>query len=405
MIIWLLNHYAISPKSIGGTRHFDLAQELVKEGHTVRIFASSFNHFERKETTQYDSGIFKEEIIDDVNFTWIKTPAYNNSIKRLANIGVFSIRLNSTLNKYLKKETPDVIIGSSVHPLTPLVGIRKTKKEGALFYFEERDLWPQTFIDFGILSERNIGTKILFGIEKYLYKNSDKVIFLFDKAHKYALAKGLPDNKHMYLPNGFSAGRASSPVQSDEIDIMLAPLVNKKLCVYTGSMGEANHMMPLLDLANSMRADEKYHFLFVGNGPLKPSLINYANEKALSNVSFYDSIPKDQIPYLLSHAYCGLISMKSSPLYNWGFSMNKIYDYLSLGLPIIMYSNLDSIGELEESKGVLHSNSVDTLKNGLLDLKKIDRVAIKKFAYEHYSWEILAKRLIIEVNADLMKKQ
>src|SRR5690606_2346099 len=100
---------------------------------------------------------------------------YNNSLKRLLNICIFSLRLSQVLDKYLKMEKPDLIIGSSVHPLTPLIGLRKAKKAETLFYFEERDLWPQTFIDFGILSERNIVSRILFEIEKYLYKKSDRV--------------------------------------------------------------------------------------------------------------------------------------------------------------------------------------------------------------------------------------
>ena len=42
--LWILNHYAISPDMSGGTRHFDLASELVKKGHDVAIFASGFDY-------------------------------------------------------------------------------------------------------------------------------------------------------------------------------------------------------------------------------------------------------------------------------------------------------------------------------------------------------------------------
>src|SRR5690606_5266063 len=113
-------------------------------------------------------------------------------------------------------------------------------------------------------------------------------------------------------------------------------------------------------------------------GSLKSTLISFANDKSLENVTFHDSIPKEQIPYLLSLAHCGLISMKDSPLYRWGFSMNKIYDYLSLGLPIIMYSNLENIGELENSKGIFYSDSIKQLIVMLLDIEKVDRKYIMK---------------------------
>ncbi|GKV66224.1 MULTISPECIES: glycosyltransferase family 4 protein [unclassified Sporosarcina] len=397
MNIWILNHYAISPKSNGGTRHFDLARELIEKGHSVRIFASSFNHFEQKETVQYGKDVYREETINDVEYTWIKTPSYMSSLKRLINIGVFSIRLNHVINRYFKFERPDLIIGSSVHPLTPLVGIRKAKKAHALFYFEERDLWPQTFIDFGMISKKNIVSKLLFSIEKYLYRNSDKVIFLFERANEYAYKNGLPANKNIYLPNGFSVERVNAVKSSQEIDKLLAPYHEKKVCVYTGSMGEANHMIRLLELADLMQNNKEYHFLFVGNGPLKSSLVEYAEGKKMKNVSFHASIPKEQIPYLLNKAHCGLLSMKDSPLYKWGFSMNKIYDYLSVGLPVLIYTGLESLGELEKGKVVFYSNSVEGLRDMLLQESDVDRQYIQDFAHEHYSWEVLANKLLEEV--------
>lgn len=404
MIIWILNHYAVAPHTIGGTRHFDLAAKLVKEGHTVRIFASSFNHFERRETVTYKKEKFKNEIINKVNFTWIKTPAYGNPLQRLLNIAVFSYRLNKILKEVLKRETPDLIIGSSVHPLTALIGLKKSQRVKSLFYFEERDLWPQTFIDFGMVSEKNIISKILFSIEKKLYRESDRVIFLFEKAHEYAISKGLSSDKPIYLPNGYNAERVSNLKESTELNGLIDTFKNKKLCMYVGSFGEANHLSPLIELVEKMQEEKEYHFLFVGGGALKPGLIESSRELGLNNITFLDPIPKDQIPYLLSHAHCGLISMKDSPLYNWGFSMNKIYDYLSLGLPIITYSNLNDLGYLKNSNGIINSDSLDVLKEAILSASNTDREEIKKFAYKHYSWDVLSKGFLNEVNSDLKRQ-
>jgi len=47
--IWILNHYAITPDVPGGTRHYDFGKELVKRGHKVTIFASSFHYSLHKE--------------------------------------------------------------------------------------------------------------------------------------------------------------------------------------------------------------------------------------------------------------------------------------------------------------------------------------------------------------------
>lgn len=42
--LWIINHYAISPDMAGGSRHFDLAREMAKDGHDVTIFVTGFDH-------------------------------------------------------------------------------------------------------------------------------------------------------------------------------------------------------------------------------------------------------------------------------------------------------------------------------------------------------------------------
>ena len=45
---------------------------------------------------------------------------------------------------------PDVILASSVHPLALVAGIKIAKKIGVPCVCEVRDLWPETFLDFGL---------------------------------------------------------------------------------------------------------------------------------------------------------------------------------------------------------------------------------------------------------------
>mgnify|MGYP001232330633 FL=1 len=92
MNIWIFNHYATAPNHVGGTRHYDLARQLIKQGHEVTIFASSFNHLLRKEMISYNGENFKEEYIDGVRYIWIKTPKYGGAILRVKNIISYTIK-------------------------------------------------------------------------------------------------------------------------------------------------------------------------------------------------------------------------------------------------------------------------------------------------------------------------
>lgn len=79
MKIWILNHYARSPDTPGGSRHYDLARELISRGHQVSIFSSSFGHRTRKEERLQgrQNHLIKE--IDGVKFIWVRTFPYQRN--------------------------------------------------------------------------------------------------------------------------------------------------------------------------------------------------------------------------------------------------------------------------------------------------------------------------------------
>src|SRR5690625_5285478 len=128
--------------------------------------------------------------------------------------------LNYTFKAYLSgkrnKGNPDVVIGSLAHPLAALIGYFIAKKKKALFYFEERDLWPQSLIDLGKMSKKNPAIIMLGQLEKYLYKKSTRIILLFDKAINYVESKGINRDKVVYLPNGVDFTRFEEDISLPE---------------------------------------------------------------------------------------------------------------------------------------------------------------------------------------------
>lgn len=128
MNIWIFNHHAQGPEIPGGTRHYDLAKQLVSYGHNVTIFAAGFHYTLLKETVEYDDDGKKLEDKDGVKFVWVKTYPYErNNIKRMINIVSYAWNLNFLIPK-LKLKKPDIIIGSTVHPFASLLASKFAKK-------------------------------------------------------------------------------------------------------------------------------------------------------------------------------------------------------------------------------------------------------------------------------------
>ena len=97
----------------------------------------------------------------------LKLRNIKNKLQRLINMLVYARRLVTLSNKFrLQYGKPDIIIASSVHPLTLVAGIRIAKKFKVPCVSEIRDLWPESLVAYGIINRKSIITRMLYMGEK-----------------------------------------------------------------------------------------------------------------------------------------------------------------------------------------------------------------------------------------------
>ncbi|TDM32449.1 glycosyltransferase WbuB [Macrococcoides canis] len=408
MKILILNHYATSPDSIGISRHIDLSKYLVKNHNVqVEIVASSFNHQTRKEEHIIDNRKLIKNNYFGVDFIWLKTTKYSkNDYKRVLNILSYTVKAYSYLKLLKKEQRPDIIIGSLMHPLAAILGMYYSKKWKVKFVFEERDLWPQSLIDLGKVKKDNFIVKVLDKVETVLYNSSYRIIFLFDKAYLYAKEKGVSSNKIVYLPNGVDLNRLDENKKiklDDKINKFFEEKTDKIIGIYSGAHSIAND---LDDLVNAIRfVDDRYHFIFIGDGPEKKRIISYCKKNNIKNITFFEAINKNSLQKLLTLCDFGIIKFKDLPVYRWGVSPNKIYDYMGASLPIIMGLNDDDHIIQKNCAGkIINKNFGENLSKVLSELNKDDFVLMgenaRKLAEQNFSWEILAEILYDELSIE-----
>ncbi len=372
--VWILNHYAMPPYMPGGTRHYDLSQELIKKGYKVTIFSSGFSH-EKKNYFK----LFKEEqyIVEDyekLKFVWLKTTSYKkNNYKRTINMISYLTKILKVVCDFPK---PDIIIGSSVHPLAVVAAWWLSKKYKAKFIFEVRDLWPQTPIDMKIINANSITAKLLYGWEKFMYQKANKIIILFPNARNYIESKGISSEKIVWIPNGVNLERFENPKQLDP-DSNLVQLLrenkNNFKVIYTGAHGPANGLSVIIDTATILQRDRtKIHFFLIGDGAEKDKLQYDAEKHNLKNINFFSPIPKEQIPDLLRYADLLLHCFAPIDVFKYGISPNKIYDYLASGKPIIMSVKTSNNIVQDARAGItVEPGNSESLAKGILKIEKM----------------------------------
>jgi glycosyltransferase involved in cell wall biosynthesis len=337
----MLNHYAHPPDSPGGTRHYDFARELVKRGHQVSIFASSFSHRTRKDERLTKKQNYRREQVNGVEFIWIKTRPYHkgNDWRRVLNMLSYGWRI-VYLGRRLK-EKPDVILASSPHPFAGLAGWLLSKLKRARFIFEVRDLWPQTFVEMAGYSDKSLTVRLTRLLEKFLYRRARKIIVLLPKASEYITGLGIPANKIFYIPNGvspelFSGATAKLPKRLDKL-ISELKSGGTAIVGYTGAHGIADALDTIIEAAKLLQDQgvDKIYFLLVGEGPEKKGLREKADRLGLMNLSFFEPIPKNAMSKFLRAIDITVVSLKKSEMWRYGTSKNKLFDYMMCARPIV----------------------------------------------------------------------
>ncbi len=332
--VWILNHYAQEPGGAGGTRHYSLARHLLSHGWKASVIAASVElntghqrlaENERQRITDFDG----------VTFLWVRTPQYQgNSGGRMKNMLVYAFRvLMPSVTRDLDR--PDVIVGSSVHPFAALSGAILAHRFAVPFIFEVRDLWPQTLVDMGRLRANGLVTKVLRHLEKWLYRRADRIVVLLPRASDYIVPLGVLADKIVWIPNGVELVGYPEPLQQ--------PLSDGFILMYFGAHGQANGLDCLLKaMAELKKMPEMAHvrLRMIGDGPLKPYLLDVVRDLDLDNVEFDAPVPKQQIPALAAKADSFVISVLDLPqLYRYGISMNKLFDYFAAARPIVIASS------------------------------------------------------------------
>jgi len=392
MNLWLVNHYAILPQQAGGTRHYTLVRELVKRGHQVTIIASSFDHTTRKELHILDGAPSRLEVVDGVRFLWLRTPPYEgNSAQRLWNMMVFARKVLGLRAADLSGP-PDVILGSSPHLFAAWAAERLARRYRVPFVLEVRDLWPQSLVDLGSFSEGHPFIRWLEYIERGLYRRARHVITLLPGAKEHIAQKGGHPDRITWIPNGIDADSLplpEPPTPKDAFELM-----------YAGTHGLANGLQVVLEAAEKLQ-DRPVRFRLVGDGPDKPRLMAMAEEKGLKNVVFEPPVPKSQIPGLLREADAFLMVLRDSPVFRWGVSPNKLFDYMAAARPVIFSVNTPLNPVAVAGAGItVPAEDADALAEAALELSATSPeerwqmgLRGRKYVEENHNLNLLANKL------------
>ena len=328
--------------------------------------------------------------------------AYNKSFAgRLW--GYFSFMFSSLwagLFKVSKKF--DVVVVTSPPLFVGLSGYIISKFKNIPLVFEVRDLWPESAIDTGILTNKFI-IKTAFWLEKFIYRKARLINVLTPAFYQTLLTeKKVPEDKLIMIPNAADFSLSEHLLQQfdrqkfrKEMD-----LEGKFVITYVGAHGVANHLQQILEAGKKLQ-DTSVLFLLIGQGMEKNRLQKMAVDDNVRNVRFIDSVPKKDVFKYIIASEMGVSALKKVEAFKTVYS-NKTFDYMSCKTPILMAIDGVSRQLVEDANcGVyVEPENADEysikIRDYLNNPERLKREGNNGYNYarEHFDRDVLAKNYI-----------
>jgi glycosyltransferase involved in cell wall biosynthesis len=347
MRILLLTVYF--PPEIGPpqARNYDIAKRLIEWGHDVTVLTAFPNHPNGIIARGYRGKLFKREMMDgiDVLRTWLYASP-NRGLWRWA-AKHLSFSVSSLLAAPLAGRFDVVVVGSASLFLG-LTAHAVSRYQRIPWVLTVSDLWPMTAVAQGRLSSRAL-IRLTERLAAFVYSGADKVVGVARSMCDEVVRTGVPENKVVHIPNGTDTTLFCPDADGKAARNALG-LEGKFVVMYAGNMGPAHGLGAILDAAKLLHDDQDVQFVFVGDGPVKQSLVEKAARDEIRNVSFLDRRPQSKMPPILNTSDVVVIPQSKDRFFR-GVVPFKTADTMACGRPIIMASPLGEATELLRRSG------------------------------------------------------
>jgi glycosyltransferase involved in cell wall biosynthesis len=303
--------------------YLDLAVEFKNHGHSVSILAPSKK---REEVGKH--------IYNGINIILVKslkqTGVKSFFLKGLAQV-LLPYQFMMAYQKYLTDNSFDLIL-MPTPPITLIkfVCFAKKKNIRTRVYLILRDIYPQGAADIGLIKSRFVYS-FLRRLEIKTYKVADFIGCMSQRNIDYILSKNsfLEKSKLFLLPNW----QKNEFIESSNDIKTKCGLGEKFIVLFGGTIGYAQRVENIIELASYCKKYEDVRIVIIGNGVKKEYLRKLIYDSKLRNIILFDHMLRFDYLSFAKEADIGFITIDER--FTVPTIPSKTVSYFSLSLPVL----------------------------------------------------------------------
>ena len=301
-----------APELVGcGKYTSELAEDLVRRGHTVEVVAAPPYYPAWKIGAGYSGARWTRDVLNGV--TVHRTPLYvprrPGSLRRIAHLASFGATALPAAVSVARRFRPDIVFAVAPALASAFAALSAARVSGAKSWLHVQDFEVDAAFGLGILKSRR-ARAVALGLERSLFRRFDRVSSISSQMVCRLIEKGVDPDRAMEVRNW---------VDVDAVKVFASPNTRYRqelgipadhfVALYSGNMAGKQGLEMLAGVARAVSdVRPPIALLICGDGPAKPAL--QAACAGLSNVVFLPLQPAARLPELLGTADIHLLPQR-----------------------------------------------------------------------------------------------
>lgn len=334
-IIFLTQYF---PPETGApqNRLFAMAKALVDRGAEVTVLTAMPNYPDMRIQDGYRGKwhLRTQEAGMTVHRVWLLVSQKRSILWRLANY--FSFVFTALVVGLFRLRRSDVLLVESPPLFLGITAMLLARIKGARLVFNVSDLWPESAVQLGLVTNRwMIGASTW--LEELCYRKAS-LITGQTKGIVANIQQRMPHKEVLWVPNGVdleAIGQAEQAGDPDLARTRLGIASNDLVLTYAGIIGHAQGLEVVLQAADQLKDRRDIHFLLIGDGPEKAGLLQLKERLQVPQVHFVDRMPRADLLALLRATDAVVVPLRRNDLFK-GAIPSKIFEALALSKPMLL---------------------------------------------------------------------
>ena len=324
-VLFVNQHYHPDVASTG--QHLtDLAEYLVARGHAVDVLTGRGHYLAGA------MSVPARETRNGVRIRRVRGTYFGRGshIGRLVDYATFYLRV---LAAVLLGRGYDGVVFLTTPPLLAVAGRLARIVRRQRYAIWSMDLHPDAEIASGMLAGPGVIARALEGLNRFGLRGADFVIDLGPYMKRRIVEKGVPAVR-CHTVHVWSRAEEVEPTPAESNPLLdELGLRGRFVVMYSGNAGLVHDFDAILEAMRRLKDHPHIYFLFVGGGPRRKEIEDFAQRHSLGNFSYRDYFPRERLKYSLSVGDAHLISLREPFV---GISVpGKLYGIMASGRPAL----------------------------------------------------------------------